>query len=54
MVQFNTVYQLKTINELLAQVGSADVEMVEHTRKAMLFYENERIENECWVQVVSW
>mgnify|MGYP000208488100 FL=1 len=46
MVQFNTVYQLKTINELLAQVGSADVEMVEHARKAMLFYENERIEND--------
>ena len=46
MVQFNTVYQLKTINELLAQVGSADVEMVEHAKKAMLFYENERIEND--------
>ena len=27
-------------------MGSADVEMVEHTRKAMLFYENERIEND--------
>lgn len=44
MVQFNTVYQLKTINEMLAQVGSADTEMVEHARKAMLFFENERNE----------
>ncbi|MFL2825984.1 MAG: hypothetical protein ACJZ8T_02810 [Coraliomargaritaceae bacterium] len=44
MVQFNTVYQLKTINEMLAQVGSADTEMVEHARKAMLFFENERKE----------
>ena len=46
MVQFNTVYQLKTINELLAQSGFADVEMAEHARKAMLFYENERIEKD--------
>lgn len=45
MVQFNTVYQLKTINEMLAQVGSADAEMVEHARKAMLFFENERSVN---------
>lgn len=42
MVQFNAVYQLKTINEMLAQVGSADAELVEHARKAMLFFENER------------
>ncbi|MDG1702359.1 MAG: hypothetical protein P8I61_05535 [Opitutae bacterium] len=42
MVQFNTVYQLKTINEMLAQVGSVDAEVVEHARKAMLFFENER------------
>lgn len=46
MVQFNTVYQLKTINEMLAQVGSVDSEMVEHARKAMLFFENERSEND--------
>jgi hypothetical protein len=46
MVQFNTVYQLKTINEMLAQVGSADTEMVEHARKAMLFFENERNEKD--------
>ena len=41
MVQLNTVYQLKTINEMLAQVGSVDAEMVEHARKAMTFFENE-------------
>lgn len=46
MVQFNSVYQLKTINEMLAQVGSADTEMVEHARKAMLFFENERNEKD--------
>ena len=46
MVQFNTVYQLKTINEMLAQVGYADTEMVEHARKAMLFFENERNEKD--------
>ena len=42
MVQLNTVYHLKTINEMLAQVGSADSELVEHARKAMTFFENER------------
>lgn len=46
MVQFNTVYQLKTINEMLAQVGTADAETVEHARKAMLFFENERSEKD--------
>ena len=46
MVQFNTVYQLKTINEMLAQVGSVDSEMVEHARKAMLFFENDRNEKD--------
>lgn len=46
MVQFNTVYHLKTINEMLAQVGSADAEMTEHARKAMLFFENERGEKD--------
>ena len=46
MVQLNTVYQLKTINEMLAQVGSADAEMVEHARKAMTFFENERNKND--------
>ena len=45
MVQLNTVYQLKN-NEMLAQVGSADAEMVEHARKAMTFFENERNKND--------
>ena len=40
MVQLNTVYQLKTINDMLAQVGSADAEMVEHARKALTSFEN--------------
>ena len=31
---------------MLAQVGSADTEMVEHARKAMLFFENERNEKD--------
>ena len=46
MVQLNTVYHLKTINEMLAQVGSADAEIVEHARKAMTFFENERNKND--------
>ena len=46
MVQLNTVYQLKTINEMLAQVGAADAEMVEHARKEMTFFENERNKND--------
>ena len=36
----------RQINELLAKVFYADVEMVENARKAMLFYENERIEKD--------
>lgn len=54
MVQFNTVYQLKTINEMLAQVGSVDAETVEHARKAMLFFESERNEKGSGDSLVMW
>lgn len=41
MVQLNAVYSLKAINELLAQIGSADPELVENARRAMHFFQME-------------
>ncbi len=41
MVKINQIYQLKVINELLAQIGKPDIEQVENVRKAMLCIENE-------------
>lgn len=41
MVQLNAVYSLKAINELLAQIGSVDPELVENARKAMHFFQAE-------------
>lgn len=45
MVQLNTVYSLKAINELLAQIGSVEPELVENARKAMHFFEAESEKN---------
>jgi len=42
MVHLNAVYSLKAINELLAQIGSVDPELVENARKAMYFFESEK------------
>ncbi len=40
MVQLNQIYQLKAINELLAQIGNPNIEQVENVRRVMLCMEN--------------
>ena len=41
MVQFSTLYQLETLNEVLAQIGKPDPELSENARRALLFYQKE-------------
>lgn len=45
MVQFSTLYQLETLNEVLAQFGNPDPELSENARRALLFFQKESVKS---------